>query len=43
MDTTDDVVVNKNAVKGQIKKAKLVCKGVAPRIKCSWEFEVQDS
>lgn len=39
--TVDDVFVNKKAKPGQIKKAKLVCDGDPPKVKCRWVFDVE--
>jgi hypothetical protein len=38
----DEVWTNKTAKPGQIKKARLVCDGEAPKIKCEWVYEVQE-
>ena len=37
----DVVFENKNAQKGQIRRAKLVCEGETGRVKCRWAFDVQ--
>jgi hypothetical protein len=37
----DVVFENKNAQKGQIRKAKLICDGEVGRVKCRWVFNVQ--
>lgn len=42
IDTDDAVYVNKSAEPGQIKKARLVCKGEVGRVKCGWVLESQE-
>jgi len=37
----DVVFENKNAQKGQIRRAKLVCEGETGRVKCRWAFDIQ--
>lgn len=35
----DVVFLNNSAKSGQIRKATLICKGDAPKIRCEWKYE----